>query len=488
VKKIVFAQIAVGIMILSGMSLVVAQNNATVEVLIGFDGEVNAGLITAFGGRVDHVYENIPLVLATMPERSANALEHNSQVRYVEENGVGELTAQTLPWGIDKIDAEQVWADPNKGTDIKIAILDSGMDYNHEDLDANYVTGKDFYGVGDDDPMDGMGHGTHVAGTIAAEDNTLGVVGVAPEADLYIGKVSNNVGQVPVADLVEGIDWAITQGVQIISMSLGYQNHYQSLQDACDDAYDNNGILVVAAAGNDGRGQRDTVDYPGRYSSVIAVSATDSRDKVPSWSSKGPTVELSAPGVTVLSTLPNDDYGYYSGTSMSTPHVSGAAALVMAYNSSLTASEVRAKLQNTATDLGDAGRDKKYGYGLVDARAATQEGGDPPDPPGGVMHVNTIDFEAKNRGPKHRDLLIHVQIVDDGDNPVESASVSLSLQTPDHGTLYGEGSTDGSGWVSFRYRDAESGHYIATVTDVAKSGWTYDETKNVETSDEFDLP
>ncbi|UCD91884.1 MAG: S8 family serine peptidase [Methanobacteriota archaeon] len=480
-RRMIFAQAVFGLLVLSGMSMVIAQDNAEVQVLVGFDSHVNVELIESYGGRVEYVYDNLPIVLATIPENRIAALSHNHQIEYVEENGIGQITAQTLPWGVDKIDAELVWADPNKGTGIKIAILDSGMDYNHPDLNDNYVAGYDFYGSDDDDPMDENGHGTHVAGTVAAEDNDFGVVGVAPEADLYIGKVSDAIGHVPVADLVQGIDWAITNGADIISMSLGYQVHYQSLEDACDRAYIDNGIIVVAAAGNDGRGKLDTVDYPARYASVIAVSATDSRNKVPSWSSKGPSVELAAPGVSVYSTVPNNDYDYYSGTSMSTPHVSGTAALVMIEYPSMTASQVRQKLASSARDLGDAGRDSKYGYGLVDARKATQE------PQGGTMHVNSIWFTEKNRGPSHRDLLVHVEIVDDNDNPVETARVYLELETPLHGTLVGDGTTEADGVVSFRYRDAESGHYIATVTDVTKADWIYDPTLNVETSDEYDL-
>ncbi|MFQ6060486.1 MAG: S8 family serine peptidase, partial [Thermoplasmata archaeon] len=188
-KVALFAQLWVLALIASGVSIAVPQGNSNTHVLVGFDGDVNFELISHYGGRVENVYNNFPIVLATLPERSVDALSHNSQVRYVEETGTGELLDQTLPWGVDRIDAEKVWEDPNKGTNIEIAILDSGMDYGHEDLDANYVLGYDFYN-NDDDPMDDNGHGTHVAGILAAEENDIGIVGVAPEADLYIGKVS----------------------------------------------------------------------------------------------------------------------------------------------------------------------------------------------------------------------------------------------------------------------------------------------------------
>jgi subtilisin/minor extracellular protease Epr len=188
-----------------------------------------------------------------------------------------------------------------------VAILDTGIDYEHSDLNDNYIGGYDFAN-NDLEPMDDNGHGTHCAGIVAAEDNEGGVVGVAPEADLYAVKVLDSVGNGYMMD--------------VISMSFGSNLGSTSLETACDNAY-SSGVLVVAAAGNDGNpsGEGDNVDYPARCDSVIAVAATDSNDNRAIWSSTGPDVELAAPGVSIYSTYLGGGYATMSGTSMACPHV-----------------------------------------------------------------------------------------------------------------------------------------------------------------------
>ncbi|MEM2849629.1 MAG: S8 family serine peptidase, partial [Candidatus Bathyarchaeia archaeon] len=220
-------------------------------------------------------------------------------------------------------------------------------------------------------PSDDNGHGTHVAGTVAALFNTIGVVGVAPKAYIYAVKMLDSSGSGTIAWAVQAIQWSVDNGMQILSMSWGASADYQALRDACKAAYDK-GLLLVAAAGNSGSssGTGDNVLYPAKYDSVIAVAATDQNNNRASWSSTGLAVELAAPGVNIYSTYKNNGYATLSGTSMATPHVSGTAALVWAKNPTLTNVEVRKILQNTATDLGASGRDSQYGYGLVNASAA----------------------------------------------------------------------------------------------------------------------
>ena len=157
------------------------------------------------------------------------------------------------------------------------------------------------------------------------------MIGVAPEASLYGVKVLNSRGSGYYSDAVAGIQWSVNNGMQVISMSLGGNSHSQGLQDACDAAY-NSGVVLVAAAGNDGNsmGSGDNVDYPAGYDSVIAVAATDRNDERPYWSSTGPAVELAAPGVSIYSTCWDDTYATKKGTSMACPHVSGTAALILA--------------------------------------------------------------------------------------------------------------------------------------------------------------
>jgi len=271
---------------------------------------------------------------------------------------------ETLPWGVDRIDAELAW-DTSTGSEVKVAIVDTGIDLDHPDLQANIAGDVNIINsrkTGDDD----NGHGTHVAGIVAAIDNDEGVIGVAPTANLYAVKVLDRKGSGFLSDVIAGLQWCIDNGMQIVNMSLGTSSDIQSLHDAVS-AVNNAGIIQVAAAGN---AEGGPVGYPAAYSEVIAVSATDNTDTIASFSSVGPEVELAAPGAEIPSTWKGGDYKIASGTSMAAPHVTGTAALVIATGVT-DVTIVRTRLQNTADDLGDVGKDNLYGYGLVDAEEIT---------------------------------------------------------------------------------------------------------------------
>lgn len=287
--------------------------------------------------------------------------------------------AQTLEWGADRIDVELVWGE-SAGAGINVAIVDTGIDLDHRDLnvvravDCTRGPNCDKGGSGDDD----NGHGTHVAGIVAALNNTIGVVGVAPKASLFAVKVLNSQGSGFLSDVIEGIGWAVDNGADVVNMSLGTGSDIRAFHDAVDAAYVA-GVVLVAAAGNsgDGDGSTNEVVYPAKYSSVIAVAATASDDSTPTWSSEGKEVELAAPGVSIRSTWNDGLYKTISGTSMAAPHAAGTVALVLAtavqalYDADLDGvwdpAEVRAALQAAADDLGTAGHDNFYGYGLLDA-------------------------------------------------------------------------------------------------------------------------
>jgi len=214
---------------------------------------------------------------------------------------------------------------------------------------------------------DDNGHGTHVAGIIAALDNTVGVLGVAPQASLLAVKVLNRRGSGYLSDIIEGIQWSVNNGADVINMSLGTTSNVQSFHDAITAAY-NAGVVVVAAAGNSGS-RDNTVEYPAKYPEVIAVSATGTNNVIASFSSRGTEVELAAPGMNVPSTYMGGGLKTLSGTSMASPHVAGVAALIIA--SGVNGVEnVRDRLHQTADDLGAGGKDNLYGYGLVDAEEA----------------------------------------------------------------------------------------------------------------------
>ncbi|MHC4781374.1 MAG: S8 family peptidase, partial [Planctomycetota bacterium] len=280
-------------------------------------------------------------------------------------------------WGVARIDSGSAHGAGNTGGGVKVAIMDTGIDYTHPDLDGNYAGGYDF--VNDDgDPMDDHGHGTHVAGITAAEANGEGVIGVAPTALIYGVKVLDSGGSGSFGDIIAALDWAVQNGMQVANLSLGSTRDPGSAVEAAFANANAAGLVIVAAAGNSGNagGKGNKVEYPARYASVIAVAATDSNDVRASFSSTGDTVELAAPGLYVNSAALGGGYVVKSGTSMAAPHVAGTAALVIAAgavdlnSNGRINDEVRQKLVDTADDLGDAGRDQWYGWGLVDAAEA----------------------------------------------------------------------------------------------------------------------
>lgn len=358
-----------------------------VKVIIGFvdrPNQADEDIIRGLGGETRYTYTIIDAKAVEIPEQAIDRIKKNPRVKYVEEDGEVHALDTELEdsWGVERIGAGVVHYDEdgNKGAGVKVAIIDTGIDYDHQDLNDNFeesLLGYDFVN-GDADPMDDNGHGTHCAGIVAAEDNGVGVVGVAPEAELYAVKVLDADGSGYVSDVIAGIGWAVENGTDVISMSLSgrFSNIY--LEEACDAAYED-GIVLVAAAGNfkapRGNGQyaETTVEYPAAYDSVIAISATDISDTIAWFSSGGSEVELAAPGKDIYSTVLDGEYAIHSGTSMACPHVAGTAALVIASDSSLTNVVVRQRLQETADDLvseDELDRDPLYGYGLVDAEEA----------------------------------------------------------------------------------------------------------------------
>lgn len=275
------------------------------------------------------------------------------------------IAAQSVDWGVERVGTTQVM---NKytGEGIKVAVLDTGTQLDHPDLVDNIISGYDFVN-NDADPSDDSGHGTHIAGIIAASNNDIGTLGVAHNTKIMPVKVLNGRGSGYLSDVLQGIFYAMGNDADIINLSLVTFTNAPIFEFVVDFATEN-GVLVVGAAGNY-RGQ--TCLYPAAYSSVICVVATDRDNRVASFSNLGG--DLSAPGVSNYSTYPGSRYAYLSGTSMATPHVSGAAAAVMqACNCS--AAEVRTILEQTAVDLGEEGKDGLFGYGLIDLVAATQKG------------------------------------------------------------------------------------------------------------------
>ena len=374
------------VMVICPAAQALAAPPPMVKVIIGFNQQsalsARQSLVASVGGQIKQAYHLVAAVAASIPENRVDALRHNALVSYVEEDGTVQAIDATIPWGIRQIGADSVHA-YNQGSGVKVAIIDTGIDLNQTDLK---VAGNVTFVAGTSSGQDDNGHGTHVAGTVAALGNGTGVVGVAPGAALYAVKVLDRNGSGSISGVVSGIQWAVTNKMQVINMSLGTSSDYTTLHTACDAAYAA-GIVIVAAAGNSGNsyGTGVNVLYPAAYDSVIAVAATDSTNSRASFSSTGPKVELAAPGVNVLSTCLGGSYCTMSGTSMASPHVAGVAALVIASGivkdtdgKDGIADEVRQRLDSTAEDLGAAGRDSLYGYGLVYAPAAAPQTDIPP--------------------------------------------------------------------------------------------------------------
>ena len=479
-------------------SIVYGANDPTSRWIIVYkDHALKAASVKQRPGKVRRDFDIIPGYCADMTVSEVAQIKKNPSVALVEPDYVrhvcesspstgfcayepaaySSIVGQNVPYGIDLVHARDVWP-ITKGSGIKIADIDTGIDLTHPDV-PNVVASVTFT---DSAVQDTMGHGTHTAGTMAAPDNGVGVVGVAPQAGLLVAQVFDSSGQAYDSDVISGIEWAVRNGAKVINMSLGGSDYDSLLEQACSNAVAA-GVIVVASAGNN---NSNSPFYPAAYSSVICVSAVDQNKQKASFSNYGSWVSVCAPGVSVLSSVPsyaswngsyrdsiaisgsaagvvtasavycglgnsqdfpasvkgkiahvrrggipfstkvsnavaagavgviisnnapgtflgtlngstsvvviavsmedgddlvtNDgttatiaksDYAWYSGTSMSAPHVSGVAALLMgATNGKLTPAEFRSVLQSSAEDLGDVGRDDKYGYGLVNAKAA----------------------------------------------------------------------------------------------------------------------
>ncbi|MBI2609218.1 MAG: S8 family serine peptidase [Deltaproteobacteria bacterium] len=286
------------------------------------------------------------------------------------------------------IDALKAWVEQTGSLEVKVAVIDTGIDYKHEDLAANIMhnTGevgeytdpdgtlkhKETDGIDNDgngfiddvigwnfvknsnNPMDDYGHGTHVAGTIGAVGgNGVGTVGVAWKVSLLAVKFLDSGGSGSLADAVKSIDYATKMGVHAMNNSWGGGGFSQALADVIQAANEK-GIIFLAAAGNDGGNNDKSPHYPSNYQfeNVIAVAATDNKDNLADFSNHGKTtVPVSAPGVGIYSTLPDNKYGFLSGTSMATPHVAGVVALLLAQFPNATMAEIKQKLMNSTEEI-----------------------------------------------------------------------------------------------------------------------------------------
>jgi subtilisin family serine protease len=270
---------------------------------------------------------------------------------------------------------------------VVVAVLDTGYEGAHPDLAAIPTVSPYNARTGSSNVTDGYGHGTHVAGTIAAQtNNATGVAGMAPGVTIMPVKVMDSNGSGYWSDFLEGVDWARTHGASIVNLSLGgplTAAQVAAFQPTFDAAY-GAGVLVIAAAGNN---NNSNGFYPASFAHVVSVAATNNSDQRASFSNYGPAVDLSAPGVSITSTYVNATYRAMSGTSMATPHVVGLAALIRSAHPTYTVDEVETAMEITAKDLGTAGRDDKFGYGRIQAADAVAWEGPDLIPPTAALNL-----------------------------------------------------------------------------------------------------
>jgi serine protease len=557
-------------------------------------------------GIIHYEFLDLNAFAVTLPSAAIQGLERNPNVVAIEEDAprypsaitsptfdrlLNQTNGQVIPYGIDMVQARDLWAEGLTGTGLTVCVIDSGLYTGHEDFYGVSIAG----GFPSGWNTDLCGHGTHVAGTIAAAFNDLGVVGVAPGVSLYIAKVfGDNCSWSYSSDLVDAANRCDAAGANVINMSLGGSFRNRVEERAFSTLY-NKGILSVAAAGNAGNTSHH---YPASYPSVVSVAAIDETKVVADFSQKTNQVELSAPGVGVLSTvpwlaqtyvsvdgvdysanhieyaaygsitgslvngglctstgswggqvvlcergqisfydkvrnvqnsggtaaviynnepgnffgtlgdgnsstipavsisqedglvlvpdelgqsatitstisIPDSGYEAWNGTSMATPHVAGAAALVWSANPSWTNAEIRQALQQTAQDLGADGRDNAYGYGLVQAHDAwvylgggSEPPPPPPPPPGGQLNVSAATDKAVYQ---NREIVTLTANVTSDGNPVGEASVNMVITSPNGKTITGSGTTNADGQAVFTWRANVNSHGRGEYSVVASA-------------------
>jgi len=434
------------------MGEVAAKQNSSERVLVIFKDKVDKNLVSNAKAKIHREYSHISALAISVPTVALKGLENNPNVLAVEKDQLVQVKSQTQDWGIKRTDAPTAWQAGFTGKGVKIAVVDSGI-ASHEDLQisggASFTSYTSSY-------SDDNGHGTHVAGIIGARNNTFGFVGMAYESNIYAVKVLDQNGSGYLSDVVAGIDWSITNKMDIINLSLGTTSHSSTLQQVVDKAY-SQGILVVAAAGNNGTvdGSGDTVNYPARYDSVIAVAASDSNNNRASFSTTGSTIEVAAPGVNIFSTYLGNKYVSMSGTSMAAPYASGNLALLKQAHPTLTAAELRKKLQENVIDLGASGKDTWFGFGLIQAPKPTQTTpveDTTSEPAQTVEQVKvsktsvTTDKTSYLVGQK---VSIKVQVVDQNGMALTGAAVNVTITPPKGKVVLGKGTTDQTGVVTF---------------------------------------
>src|SRR5829696_4176034 len=522
-----FMTAALAASLLGSPAVAAAPDGPPTKVIVMFreaPGSAEQRLIREAGGTIDHVYTLIDGIAGEVPANAIAGLRRNPRVRSVNEDltvsavePVVEAATTTdieydNAWGVTHIGSRAVHEAGFWGQGVKVAVIDSGIDYIHEDPSAtnppvdpeflgNYKGGVNYIANGRavDDPMDDNGHGTHVAGILAAEKNGYLVVGVAPQVDLYALKILDAAGNGYESDLVAALQWSVGHGFDVVNMSLGTHTDDPALKLAVANAAAA-GLLMVAASGNTVTfeeifGYGCPVAYPAAYDKVMATTFTNQNDALTGYSCTGSQVDFASPGDEIFSTVPVGTcancsrlgYAALSGTSMASPHLAGAVALLLSAgiadaNDPGLFDDVRARLCATAnTGYGvqsifgstpipksDARYAKYFGCGVLDVGEAvtglTPVVNQPPVANNDV--ASTTQDTAKTIAVLANDT--------DPDGPVSGLSVD-STTAPSHGSvaINGDGTvtyTPAAGYTgadTFQYRAKDSSGGVSNLATVS---------------------
>jgi len=539
-----------------------ASDRLIVQFELGMSGSDMAQVHQQLGGELEASIPELGVQVVSVPHHErfskSQAYRSHSKVRCVEPDYVaGVVDVPNDPyfdndhqWGMFKVKAAEAWDITHGSSNICVAILDTGIDSSHPDLGAKVLAKKNFSSSSTAEPVND--HGTHVAGIAAAiTDNGVGVAGLGYNSSLMNVKVLDDDGTGYYSWIAQGIVWATDNGADVINLSLGGSSFSSTLEQAVDYAW-NHGVVVVAAAGNDGSSGHI---YPAYYDNCIAVAATDASDNLASWSNYGSWVDVAAPG-SAYSTKTDGQYGYMAGTSMASPHVAGLAGLVFPVASDSNGNgrlndEVRSRIEDGSDDVGI-----NVAHGRINAYGAVQGSSSPPSPPsagqisgtvtdadtreaisGATVNNGTTSAATNSNGsytisnvpqgsysitasangyqsssrtitvssgqtsianfsltreasatdsmwaesitfsPTGSELQIKVKVVNS--EPVRGARVRLNLKQDGRSIYNGYGSTNSAGEASYRWRRATGGEYLATITYLRHSQYTWDESQGV---------
>jgi subtilisin family serine protease len=318
------------------------------------------------GVQILHCHKYFPFIVANIENiqffhnhPAFSLVEEDIQIRvHRSTSSVHNQPVSHVPWNIQAVHAPAVWSQ-SMGEGIRVGVLDTGIAYSHPALRGHVAGGYNII-AGNRNFMDDNGHGTHVSGIIAAR-RSGGLYGVSPGVALYGIKAMDRDGNGRISDVIRGIEWAIDHNIQVLNMSLGSSSYNAALEHATRKAHQK-GMILVASAGNNGE-RGGTIDYPARFPWVISVGAVDRDMKRAAFSSTGGRIDIMAPGVDIRSAWKGGGYKVESGTSMSAPHVSGGAALILSRNSGMNSVRAQRYLVQLSKRLGPR---REYGHGILD--------------------------------------------------------------------------------------------------------------------------